>query len=184
MSGASPAGATEGLMNPTPNRPSAPMSLGLSMAPPAAGVIDPVCGMTVNPATASASFEYHGQKYYFCNPSCAQRFRADPERYLHGPPTPEVMHEPPPGGKVEYICPMDPEVLSDHPGSCPVCGMALEPRIVTLEDKPSEEETLMRRRFWVGVVLGVPLLILAMGPMLPGWPLTHVSHRLLMLIQF
>ncbi|HKB35989.1 MAG TPA: YHS domain-containing protein, partial [Gemmataceae bacterium] len=156
-------------MNPTPDRPSAPKSLGLSMAPAAAGSVkDPVCGMTVNPATAAASFEYQGQKYYFCNPSCAQRFRADPERYLHGPPSPEVMHEavkPPGGAKVEYICPMDPEVLSDRPGSCPICGMALEPRIVSAEDKPSEEETLMRRRFWVGVVLGLPLLVLAMGPM-------------------
>jgi P-type Cu+ transporter len=175
-------------MNPTPDRPSAPKSLGLSTAPAAAGgVIDPVCGMTVNPATAPASWEYQGQKYYFCNPSCAQRFGADPERYLHAPPSPEAMHqqvEAPAGARVEYICPMDPEVLSDHPGSCPVCGMALEPRIVTLEDRPSEEETLMRRRFWVSVALGLPLLVLAMGPMLPGWPLAHVSHRVLMLIQF
>jgi Cu+-exporting ATPase len=147
------------------------------------GVIDPVCGMTVDPATAPASFEYQGQKYYFCNPSCAQRFRADPQHYLHGPPRPEVIHEPvppPAGAKVEYICPMDPQVLSDHPGSCPVCGMALEPRLVTLEEKPSEEELLMRRRFWVGVGLGLPLLILAMGPMLPGWPWPHLP----MLIQF
>src|SRR5262245_30318561 len=107
-------------MNPTPDHPSTPKPLGLSMAPATAGgVIDPVCGMTVTPATAPAAFEYQGQRSYFCNPSCAQRFRADPERYLHAPPSPEAMHQPveaPAGARVEYICPMDPEVLSHHPG--------------------------------------------------------------------
>ena len=91
------------------------------------GVFDPVCGMTVDPATAPARVEYDGRTYYFCNPSCAERFRADPQRYLQARTAPEPM--PPAGAKVEYVCPMDPEVVSDRAGPCPKCGMALEPRV-------------------------------------------------------
>ncbi len=132
----------------------------------AAGVIDPVCGMTVDPATAPASFEYHGQTYYFCNPGCRQRFQADPEKYLHqGPVSPMTAPAPaaPPGTAVEYVCPMHPEVVSDRPGPCPKCGMALEPR--TAMEGPNPELVDMTRRFWIALALTVPLLVLAMGEM-------------------
>jgi Cu+-exporting ATPase len=121
--------------------------------------------MTVDPATAPASRTYQGQTYYFCNPGCAQRFQADPQRYLAPqptlPPAPAV-----PGTKVEYICPMDPDVVSDEPGSCPKCGMALEPRTITLDEGPNPELVDMSRRFWIGLVPSLIVLVLHMGPML------------------
>jgi YHS domain-containing protein/soluble P-type ATPase len=99
------------------------------------GEIDPVCGMTVDPASAPASVEHAGKSYHFCCPSCAQKFQADPERYLRGGARPEHMDAPPPaapaGGAIEYICPMDPEIVRDRPGSCPKCGMALEQRVAS-----------------------------------------------------
>src|SRR5262245_30156190 len=87
-----------------------------------AGTIDPVCGMSVDPATARAKAESAGQTYYFCSPGCARKFEADPQRYLG------TKQEPPPAppGTI-WTCPMHPEVRQDHPGSCPKCGMALEP---------------------------------------------------------
>ena len=95
-------------------------------SPPAAPVdhTDPVCGITVDPTNAAGSYDYNGKTYYFCNPSCLERFKADPQRYL-GPPKAVIKaagHD-----KVEYTCPMDPEVRQIGPGSCPKCGMALEP---------------------------------------------------------
>jgi P-type Cu+ transporter len=97
--------------------------------PAAAPAVDPVCGMTVDPATAAGHFEYQGTTYHFCNPSCEQKFKANPEKYLH--PESAAPESPPPAG-TQYICPMDPEVRQDHPGSCPKCGMALEPDLSTL----------------------------------------------------
>jgi Cu+-exporting ATPase len=138
---------------------------------PPAGHIDPVCGMTVDPAAARGSAAYQGKTYYFCCPSCQQRFQADPQRYLSpqpAPPPPAPAPAPPAGGKTEYFCPMDPEVVSDRPGSCPKCGMALEPRVVTAEEGPNPELLDMSRRLWVGVALTVPLLVLAMWLMVPG----------------
>ncbi len=89
--------------------------------------IDPVCGMTVDPQDAAGDWEYKGERYYFCNPSCLERFKADPESFL----TPSTDVAPAPPG-TRYICPMDPEVRSDRPGSCPKCGMALEPDLSTV----------------------------------------------------
>jgi Cu+-exporting ATPase len=148
-----------------------PISLGLVSPPAAAGHVDPVCGMTVDPATAAASTVHQGKTYYFCNPHCLTRFRADPDRYLQGGPGghAEMPPEPPPGAKVEYFCPMDPDVVSDHPGSCPRCGMALEPRTLTADEGPNPELVDMTRRLWVGVAFGVPLLALDMGRMLAEW---------------
>src|SRR5579883_2548938 len=144
-------------------------------APPAEQVIDPVCGMTVDPATAAGSWEYHGHTYYFCSPHCLHQFQADPERHLApAPPAAAASPATPPGTKVEYFCPMDPEVISDRPGSCPKCGMALQPRTLTLEEAPDPELADMSRRFWIGLVLTIPLWVVAMGPMLPGW--TTVPH--------
>src|SRR5262249_31591041 len=105
------------------------------------------------------------------------RFRADPQRFLggaregHGAPAPA----PPPSGKVEYYCPMDPEVVSDRPGSCPKCGMALEPRTVTADEGPNPELIDMTRRFWVGLGFSVPLVVLAMSHWLPAW--AQVPHE-------
>jgi Cu+-exporting ATPase len=132
--------------------------------------------MTVDPARAAGSMEYDGRTYYFCSPHCLTKFRANPRAYLEGAPDPtacagEVCA---PAGPVEYYCPMDPEVVSDRPGSCPKCGMALEPRTVTLDEGPSPELTDMSRRFWVSLVLSLPLFALAMSHMLPAaWHLPH-----------
>ncbi len=135
-------------------------------APPA---LDPVCGMTVDPATAPATVEHAGQRYYFCCPLCAQKFQGDPQRYLSPRPAPKQMPVAAPGG--EYTCPMHPEIVQDHPGSCPKCGMALEPRAGAGVEGPDPELVDMGRRFTVGVCFTVPLVVLAMGEMIPGWPL-------------
>ncbi len=100
-------------------------------APPAAGsVVDPVCGMTINPATAAGKHDYKGTTYYFCNPGCLAKFKADPEKYL-APAVATAPDPPAPPGTI-YTCPMDPEVRQDHPGACPKCGMALEPDLSTM----------------------------------------------------
>src|SRR5262245_44038078 len=91
----------------------------------AAPFTDPVCGMIVDPATAPASSVHEGRTYYFCCPSCRQRFEADPGRYLAGRPAAPPAEAP--AARAVYTCPMDPEVRQDHPGPCPKCGMALEP---------------------------------------------------------
>jgi Cu+-exporting ATPase len=129
--------------------------------PAGTAAIDPVCGMTVDPATAAGSFTHAGQTYYFCNPHCLDRFRADPSRYLT--PAPAVQEPFEPGAT--YTCPMHPEVVQDHPGACPKCGMALELRTISLEDATDPELADMTRRFVVGTVLTVPLVALAMGGM-------------------
>src|SRR5713101_361291 len=91
------------------------------LTPVQAAARDPVCGMNVDPASAAASFTHEGQTYYFCCPSCRQKFEADPRRYLGGATTPAMPAQPP--SLQVYVCPMDPEVVSDWPGSCPKCGM-------------------------------------------------------------
>ncbi len=156
---------------PGPPRPGG-FSLPL-LSPAPAGAVDPVCGMTVDPARAPASATFEGRTYYFCCPSCRARFEADPQRYLKpderpAPPAPE-------GGAVEYFCPMDPDVVGDRPGSCPRCGMALEPRTLTADEGPNPELLDMSRRFWVGLALSLPLFVLAMGHLLPSW--LRVPHE-------
>jgi Cu+-exporting ATPase len=153
-----------------PHGPSRPGGFSLPILSPApAGVIDPVCGMTVDPARAAASVEHDGQAYYFCSTHCAAKFRANARAYLNGKaiaePCPSEVCAP---GAAEYFCPMDPDVVSDHPGSCPKCGMALEPRTPTLYEGPNPELIDMSRRFWVGLVLSLPLFAVAMSHMLPS----------------
>src|SRR5262245_6029885 len=114
--------------NPIPPRGRLPLT-----AAETTEAIDPVCGMTVHPETAAASTVFEGKPYYFCHPGCLRKFQADPRRYLAPaplppPPAPPPQPEAPPGTKVEYVCPMDPEVVASEPGACPKCGMALEPR--------------------------------------------------------
>jgi Cu+-exporting ATPase len=135
-------------------------------------VTDPVCGMQVEPANAPAHTTYRGHTYYFCCPHCLQKFTADPDRYLGGQPAPEPVTPAPPG--TEYVCPMDPDVRSDHPGACPKCGMALEPRLPAAAAVASPELRVMTIRFWIALVLGLPLIVNAMsGAVLTHSPLPH-----------
>jgi Cu+-exporting ATPase len=125
--------------------------------------------MTVHPATAAGSYEYQGKTYYFCATSCLTKFRNDPIHYL----TPPEQHISrvmlvPPSGVVEYICPMDPEVLETHPGACRICGMALEPKVVSLEDERNPELEDMTRRFWICLGPSLLVMLLAMADMIPG----------------
>jgi Cu+-exporting ATPase len=123
---------------------------------------DPVCGMEVDPATARHTATHRGERFYFCSARCRERFEAAPESYLGGGPAPEPM----PAGTI-YTCPMHPEIEQVGPGFCPLCGMALEPKGVPAADAgPNPELVDFRRRFVVGVALTVPLVIIAMGPML------------------
>jgi P-type Cu+ transporter len=137
--------------------------------PTDAAAIDPVCGMTVQPATAAGSYEYQGKTYHFCATSCLTKFRADPIYYLTPPEqrAPRVIPVPS-GGVVEYVCPMDPEVLETQPGACRICGMALEPKVVSLEDERNPELEDMSRRFWVCLGPSLLVMLLAMVDMIPG----------------
>ncbi len=122
--------------------------------------IDPVCGMTVA-ADSPLSFEHAGKKYFFCHPGCREKFRADPEKYLGGVPK-GMEDEPPAPLGTMYICPMDPEIRQDHPGTCPKCGMALEPEVPSLEADDDSELRDFSRRFWWTLPLTVIVATLAM----------------------
>lgn len=134
---------------------------------------DPVCGMSVDPLSAAGKYEHAGTTYYFCHPRCEERFRGDPDGYLSGKYT-QSMEEVPAKPGMKYICPMCPEVVSDTPAVCPSCGMALEPATVAMEDEANPELVDMTRRFWIGLVLALPVLVLAMAEMIPGQPLKDV----------
>ena len=130
--------------------------------------IDPVCGMSVA-ANAERSVEHRGQKYLFCSNGCRDRFAANPEQYLKPKaPSPSQL----PAGAI-YTCPMHPEIRRDRPGNCPICGMALEPLNISLEDADDSELRSMTLRFWVGVALTLPLLLATMSeffaPRLASW---------------
>ena len=128
-----------------------------------ATVRDPVCGMAVDPATNQHRFEYLGETYYFCSAGCRTKFAADSQAYLNkGKPKADV-----PEGTI-YTCPMHPQIRQVGPGSCPICGMALEPEVVSLDTAPNPELADMTRRFWVGLVLSLPPIVLEMGGHLVG----------------
>jgi Cu+-exporting ATPase len=170
---------------------------------------DPVCGMTVDPATAKHRRQHDGQTYSFCCQGCAEKFQADPKKYLTPEPVPAMVRIAPakpqaPAGnyvcpmcpevrqskpgpcpscgmslepempaassRTEYTCPMRPEIVRPGPGTCPICGMALEPRTVSAHEEDNPELRDMTRRFWVGMTLTVPLLVVAMAGMLPSMP--------------
>jgi Cu+-exporting ATPase len=177
-------------------------------AAPTVTMKDPVCGMDVS-ADTPHRWTYQGTEYLFCNPSCVEKFKAAPDKYLHPqaraqeapasgprppasrytcPMDPEIVRDKPgacpkcgmalepvmvapPATKTEWVCPMHPEVVGDEPGSCPKCGMALEPRTVTAEEEANPELVDMTRRFWISVALTVPLLVIAMGELIPGNPI-------------
>ena len=119
---------------------------------------DPVCGMSVDPAETPHHADHAGMTYHFCSAGCRSKFLSDPERYL-SLPAPQANA---PAGTV-WTCPMHPEVRQDHPGACPICGMALEPATVTAETGPSPELRDMSRRFRIGLVLALPVFLLEMG---------------------
>ena len=128
--------------------------------------IDPVCGMKVDRASAKHFLRHEGEKYYFCSAGCLAKFEKAPQDYLGDRPAPKPM----PAG-TQYTCPMHPEIVRDGPGSCPICGMALEPAgIPTGDEGPNPELVDFTRRFWVSAACSVPLLLITMGPML-GLPL-------------
>jgi Cu+-exporting ATPase len=131
----------------------------VGVAVSAGGVKDPVCGMTVDPHTAKHTAMHAGRPYYFCSAGCRNKFLADPETYLK----PEVARaEPVPAGAV-YTCPMHPEIRQVGPGSCPICGMALEPELAGAEAGPNPELADMTRRFRIGLALALPVLALEMA---------------------
>jgi Cu+-exporting ATPase len=175
-------------------------------------VKDPVCGMSVDPATArGGSFSFEGVEYYFCNPRCNERFRSAPASYLSPSYIPGGMAEqsqtglaqkilvqlgtaapaaasstPPPQAPATgtaYICPMCPEVRSAVPGACPSCGMALEPEAISAQQEPAPELLDMQRRLRVGLVFAVPLILLAMWNMLVPARLTSGSQHLIAWIE-
>jgi len=123
----------------------------------AEGVIDPVCGMTVDPHTAKHRADYQGHTYCFCSAGCRTKFAADPQKYLGARQAETV-----PEGTI-YTCPMHPQIRQVGPGSCPICGMALEPEIAGTEVGPNPELVDMTRRFWIGLVLSLPVVALEMG---------------------
>ncbi|MEY4545807.1 MAG: hypothetical protein RL685_2002 [Pseudomonadota bacterium] len=158
-------------------------------------VIDPVCGMKVNPATArGGSHEHEGVTYHFCNPKCRERFRAEPERFLTGPVAGQkalaraelAAHGHAPHAHAHanaapkvaegtwFICPMDPEVRQLGPGSCPKCGMALEPELPSELDAENPELKDMTRRFWWSAAFTLPTFALAMSDLLPGQPVQQM----------
>ena len=146
--------------------------------------------MTVDPATAAGSYEHNGTIYYFCSTHCLEKFRRDPEAFLHlsGPTAlvqpieiqrakTESSHQAEgtsPHLDTTYTCPMHPEIVRDAPGSCPICGMALEPRTVTLDEPENPELREMSGRFWVSLVLTLPLLMIGMSEFVPSLDLERV----------
>lgn len=141
---------------------------------------DPVCGMKVDRATARHFSRHEGQAFYFCSAGCQRKFDADPERFLGPRPPVEDVAE-----GTQYTCPMHPEIIREAPGACPICGMALEPMgVPTGEEGPNPELIDFTRRLWVSAVLAIPLLVLAMGPMV-GLPLREwIGERVAVWIEF
>ncbi|MBC7636424.1 MAG: HAD-IC family P-type ATPase, partial [Acetobacteraceae bacterium] len=130
---------------------------------------DPVCGMRVSPATAQHSFTHGGQIYHFCSAKCQGKFAADPAAYL----APKAVVSVAKSGAI-YTCPMHPEIRQTGPGSCPICGMALEKLEISAEHEPNAELTDMSRRFWIGLGLTVPVVVLEMGGHVPALGLHRV----------
>ena len=134
-------------------------------------VKDPVCGMMVDPHTTTHRAQYQGNPYYFCSSGCQSKFMAEPANYAA--PATERKADAVPEGTI-YTCPMHPEIRQVGPGSCPICGMALEPVLATAETGPSHELVDMTRRFWIGLVLTLPVFALDMGGHLVG--IDHLVH--------
>jgi len=148
----------------------------------AAAEKDPVCAMDVVPGQApGGSTDHAGKTYWFCSQGCREKFVGDPARYVTPSPTKpaaDAIAPAPAPSRAKWTCPMHPQIVRDEPGSCPICGMALEPMTVTADEGPDPELIGMTRRFWIGLALTAPLLVFMIGDMLPGQPLRHlVSPR-------
>ena len=130
-------------------------------------VKDPVCGMKVDPGKTEHHARHADQDYHFCSAGCRTKFVADPDHHLS--PDRAATQEDVPEGTI-YTCPMHPEIRQQGPGSCPICGMALEPETFSLDSGPDPEYVDMRRRFWISAVFSLPLFLYAMGDMIPGRP--------------
>ena len=130
--------------------------------------IDPVCGMKVDRKADKPAATHDGRVYRFCSQGCHTKFAADPARYLE----PREPDPPAPPGTI-YTCPMHPEIRQEGPGSCPICGMALEPELITAEAPPNPELEDFTRRAWIGGAFALPLVVLEMGPHMTGlrWPI-------------
>jgi Cu+-exporting ATPase len=133
-------------------------------------VIDPVCGMKVDPATSKHRFDHDGHTFHFCSARCREKFVASPDIYLK----PAADPAPAPPKATIYTCPMHPEIRQEGPGSCPLCGMALEPLMVTAEAPANRELVDMTRRFWIGLALSLPVFVLEMGGHVPWLGLHHI----------
>ena len=145
------------------------------------GVTDPVCGMKVDPETSKHRLEHDGHTFHFCSARCRAKFIAAPASYLTPPAT---AASPEKKGTI-YTCPMHPKIRQDGPGNCPICGMTLEPLVVTAEASPNHELKDMTRRFWIGLALSLPAVVLEMGGHVPWLDLHHiVPERLSTWIQF
>src|SRR5215472_4228747 len=151
-----------------------------------APAIDPVCGMEVDPPDTAGRVMHEGHEYLFCSEHCVEAFRTDPEKYLHaGAPSEHGAdahsvhdtHQPVHSAGGRYTCPMHQEIVRDQPGSCPICGMALEPRMAAGSERPNPELIDMTRRFWVAAILAVPVLVLAMVPELFGVQILDPAAR-------
>ncbi|MFZ5734550.1 MAG: heavy metal translocating P-type ATPase [Pseudomonadota bacterium] len=140
--------------------------------------IDPVCGMSVDPNAGKPRFDYRGKTYHFCSNGCRTKFEADPVRYLDKSKAPKIDV---PKDAI-YTCPMHPEVRQAGPGSCPICGMALEPELVTLDSAPNPELVDFTRRFWIGLALALPVIVLDMGAHITGHDL--IEPRFSQWVQF
>ncbi len=150
-------------------------------------VKDRVCGMTVDPATAKHRTQFEGHAYYFCSAGCREKFAADPRKYLARANDAATKPAAPAAGEGEalWTCPMHPEIIRKGPGSCPICGMALEPMTPSATDEVNPELTDMTRRFWVGVALSIPLLAIVMAEHVSDHAFAGMlSARALVWVQF
>jgi P-type Cu+ transporter len=140
----------------------------------APGVKDPVCGMMADPQKAAGKVEHAGKTYFFCSARCKERFEKEPEKYLAAPGTAGMEHAHAQAHEhattpaaatqnIRYTCPMHPEIVQIGPGSCPICGMALEPMDMVAGEQADPEYDSMRKRLWVGAALSLPLLVLSMA---------------------
>ena len=142
---------------------------------------DPVCGMDVDEKSAAGTIQHLGQSYSFCSQRCLEKFRADPSNFVEPDASTlsaikaESVAHASPAAKVEYVCPMHPQIVRSEPGSCPICGMALEPRTITAEEKDNPELRDMTRRFWISLGLTIPVLLAAMSEFIPGNPLHQLA---------